>query len=85
VRVYSQIIDAPVWITEWGVLDVPNEPPERMAKYATAFLRELKTYFTDKVAAAVWYAWADTMHNGYGLVDKNDKVKQPLYSEFMRA
>lgn len=85
VRVYSQIIDAPVWITEWGVLDVPNEPPDRMAKYATAFLRELKTYFTDKVAAAVWYAWADTMHNGYGLVDKNDKVKQPLYSEFMRA
>ncbi len=85
VRVYSQIIDAPVWITEWGVLDIPNEPADRVAKYATAFLRELKTYFSDKVAAAVWYAWADTMHNGYGLVDKDDKPKQPLYSEFMRA
>lgn len=85
VRIYSQVMDAPVWITEFGVLDVPNEPAEDVAKYAVAFLRELKLHFADKVAAAIWYAWADTMHNGYGLVDQNDQPKQPLYSEFMRA
>lgn len=85
VRAYSQVIDAPVWITEWGVLDVPNEPATDMSKYATTFIRDLKSNFPDKVAAAVWYAWADTMHNGYGLVDRNDRPKSPLYSDFLQA
>jgi hypothetical protein len=26
----------------------------------------------------VWYAWAQGMHNGYGLVGPDDKPRQPL-------
>jgi hypothetical protein len=85
VHAYSRIIDAPVWITEWGVLNVPNEPPSDLSRYATAFVRSLKLHYADRVAAAVWYAWADGMHNGYGLVDRSDRPKQPLYNDFLRA
>lgn len=59
--------DKPVWITEWGVLKSPNENPRDIGEYAVAFIKHLKTHYAGRVAAMVWYAWAETMHNGYGL------------------
>lgn len=85
VRAYLDVMNAPLWITEWGVLDLPNDPAADVARYATSFIANLKRYYPDKIAVAVWYAWADGMHNGYGLVDKNDKPKEPLYSEYLKA
>jgi hypothetical protein len=86
VEAYSKILpNAPVWITEWGVLDRNNDPATGVADYATGFISRLKTLYSSKVAAAVWYAWADTMHNGYGLVGSNDQPKQPLCDRFLKA
>ncbi len=85
VLAYSKVMSAPVWITEFGTLDVPNDPAADISKYATAFVRNLKSYYPDKVAAAVWYGWADGMHNGYGLVDRADKPKQPFYDDFHKV
>ncbi|MBZ0275247.1 MAG: hypothetical protein K8I60_03840, partial [Anaerolineae bacterium] len=83
---YGKIIpSAPVWITEWGVLDFPNDPAEDVATYATGFVDRVKRLYLGKVACAMWYAWADTMHNGYGLVGQNDQPKQPLYDRFLKA
>ncbi len=83
---YSKIMPgAQVWITEWGVLDRPDDPANDVADYAVGFVNRLKMLYSGKVASAIWYAWADTMHNGYGLVDRNDVVKQPLYDRFLRA
>jgi hypothetical protein len=83
VRIYSQVLPgAPVWITEWGVLDLPSDPPEAIAKYATAFVKDLKNNYGDKVGAAIWYAWAQGMHNGYGLVGENDQPRPTLYPQF---
>ena len=83
VRIYSQVIPGkPVWITEWGALDLPNDPTDAIAKYASAFVKDLKNNYGDKVAAAIWYAWAQGMHNGYGLVAENDQPRQPLYQQF---
>lgn len=79
--------DKPVWITEWGVLDFQgNESvlPE-VTDYATGFLHVIQTKYPDKVAAAVWYAWADGMDNGYGLVDQDDQPKTPLYNVFVHT
>jgi murein DD-endopeptidase MepM/ murein hydrolase activator NlpD len=77
--------DKPVWITEWGVLDHPSDPPERVTQYALDFLSFLKTKYRTRVAASIWYAWADGMHNGYGLVGTNDQPKQPLYDRFLKG
>jgi hypothetical protein len=83
---YSAILPgAKVWITEWGVLDRPNDPAGDVADYATGFIQRVKRLYLGKTAAACWYAWADGMHNGYGLVDASDKPKQPLYDRYLRA
>jgi hypothetical protein len=85
VLAFSKIMDAPVWITEWGVLGAPNEPVSDVTQYAVTFIENLKQYYPDRVAAAVWYAWADGMHDGYGLVNRGGQPKQPLYDSFLRA
>jgi hypothetical protein len=86
VDAYSKVLPgAPVWITEWGVLDRPDDPAGEVADYAVAFVRRLKTLYSSRVAAAVWYGWADTMHNGYGLVNRSDQPKQPLYDRFLQV
>jgi hypothetical protein len=83
---YGSILPgAPVWITEFGVLDRWNDPAVDIADYATSFVSRVKRLYAARTAAAVWYAWADTMHNGYGLVDRNDQPKQPLMDRFLRA
>lgn len=83
---YGKVLpNAPVWITEWGVLDRPNDPADEVTTYATGFIDRVKRLYLGKVACAIWYAWADSMHNGYGLVGTNDQPKQPLYDRFLKA
>ncbi|MCA0458664.1 MAG: cellulase family glycosylhydrolase [Chloroflexi bacterium] len=83
---YTKVMPgAQVWITEWGVLDRPNDPPNDVADYAVGFINRLKTLYSGKVACCVWYGWADTMHNGFGLVNQNDQPKQPFYDRFLSA
>lgn len=85
VDAYGKVLPgAKVWITEWGVLDFPNDPPAQVTDYAAGFVDRLKRLYSGKVATAVWYAWADGMHNGYGLVNALDHPKQPLYDRFMK-
>lgn len=79
---YNVIPGKRVWITEWGVLNAPNEPAEAISDYATRFVNYLQQTHPDKVAATVWYAWADGMDNGYGLVGRDDQPKEPLYTRF---
>ena len=76
---------AQVWITEWGVLDHPGDPAGEVADYAIGTVSRLKNLYSGAVAAAVWYGWADTMHNGYGLVNPSDQPKQPLYDRFLKV
>lgn len=71
-----------VWITEWGVLNAPNEPAAAVSEYATSFVTYLQQNHPEKVAAMTWYAWADGMDNGYGLVGRDDQPKEPFYSQF---
>jgi hypothetical protein len=75
----------PLWITEWGVLDRQNEPgiAAQVAEHATGFLNVIETKYRGAVAAAVWYAWADGMDNGYGLVNRQNQPKEPLYSSYL--
>lgn len=75
----------PIWITEYGVLDHPEIPTSEVAGYGVSFVRYLRSQYARRVAAAMWYAWADGMHNGYGLVNENDQPKQPLHDQYLRA
>lgn len=75
--------DKPLWITEWGVLDLPQEPADRIARYAADMVRHVRSHHPGDVAAMVWFAWAHSMHNGYGLVDINNQPCQPLYDQFL--
>ncbi len=76
---YSALLPGkPVWITEWGVLGQSRAdqgenvaPPSEVAEYAENFIKRLQTRFAGQVAAAMWYAWAHYMDDGYGLVDRS--------------
>jgi len=86
INAYSKVMPGkPVWITEWGVLDRSGDPAEYVTKYALDFIRHIKTNHPDKVATMIWYAWAESMHNGYGLVDRLSNPRSPLYEQFIRA
>jgi len=83
---YSAVLpEKPLWMTEFGVLDRPKDSPTQIAHYATEMLRYLKTQYPGKFAALVWYAWAQGMHNGYGLVDRHGKARPPLTERFLEA
>ena len=83
VREYSAVMPGkPIWITEWGVLDLNGDPAGDISAYATDFLDRVRTRHASKVAATVWYAWAEGMHNGYGLVNRSDQPREPLYSKY---
>lgn len=73
-----------LWITEWGVLDRPDDPPEAVADYAIAMLSHLVRRYPGQIQTATWYAWAQGMDNGYGLVDASDRPRQPLHDRFIR-
>ena len=81
---YSAVMpDKPLWITEFGVLDRPKDDAGKIARYATDFVRYLKTQYPGRIAALIWYAWAQGMHNGYGLVDGGGNPRPPLTERFL--
>ena len=81
---YSAVMpDKPLWITEWGVLDRGGDNPADIARYALDFIRYLKRQYPGRIAAMIWYAWAQGMHNGYGLVDERERPRPPLTQEFL--
>ena len=57
-----------------------TSPPRRTAD---GFIDICLNDYRGMVACAVWYAWADTMHNGYGLVRSDSSPRQPLYNHFL--
>ncbi len=77
--------DKPVWITEWGVLNLQHDEGAagQVGQYANGFMNIIESQFPGQVASAVWYAWADGMDNGYGLVTRTNQPKQPLYGSFL--
>lgn len=83
---YSSVMpDKPLWITEWGVLDRPNDSPAQIARYATGMIRYLKRHYPGRIATLIWYAWAQGMHNGYGLVDGAGNPRPNLTDRFLSA
>lgn len=86
VKAYSGIMpDKPLWITEWGVLDRPADNPDDINHYASQMINYVTGKFPSKIAAMIWYAWAQGMHNGYGLVDSNDNPRPPLIDTFLKS
>lgn len=79
----SILPDRPVWITEWGALDKEGDNPADLAQYAQEFIDYINQRYPGRVAAAIWYAWAMGMHNGYGLVGRDDRPLNPLYQRFL--
>jgi hypothetical protein len=84
IKAYSRVMSTkPLWITEWGILDHPNDNVNDVTKYATTFVKYLKARYPGKIATLCWYAWAQGMHNGYGLVDANGNPRPPLTNSFL--
>ncbi len=83
-KAYSAILpNKPIWLTEWGALDKEGDPADKLAQYAADFMNYVQQRYPGKVAAAIWYAWAMGMHNGYGLVGRDDKPVQPFHDRFL--
>ena len=86
IQKYSAVMpDKPLWITEWGVLDRPNDNPQDISNYATNFISHVKAKYPGKVACMIWYAWAQGMHNGFGIVDGNNQPRPVLTERFLQA
>ncbi|NWF67863.1 MAG: cellulase family glycosylhydrolase [Chloroflexi bacterium] len=86
IRNYGAIFpERPLWITEWGVLDRPDDNPADVTRYASEIINYVRARYAGKIATLLWYAWAQGMHNGYGLVGTNDQPRQPLYDQFTRG
>lgn len=84
IRAYGQVFpDKPLWITEWGVLNRPQDNPTDIANYALNMINYLKARYSSKIAALIWYAWAQGMHNGYGIVDQHSRARYPLTERFL--
>jgi hypothetical protein len=83
---YSAVLPGkPLWITEWGVLNANQESPADIAAYALDVIKHVKTNHSETVASLVWYAWAESMHNGYGIVDRQSRPRPPLTEQFLKA
>lgn len=83
IQAYSAILpDKPLWVTEFGVLDQLYDPAPDIAEYAMSMLNYVDKWYGDRVAAMVWYAWAEGMDNGYGLVDEDENPRPILYEQF---
>lgn len=81
---YDNVLpDTPLWITEWGVLNAPQELPQDIARYAREFVGYIKNHYRNRVVTALWFAWGQGMDNGYGIVDRNDNPRPPLTDEFV--
>lgn len=75
--------DRPIWLSEWGALDKEGDPAGDVSQYASEFIDLINKEYPNKVAAAIWYAWAMGMHNGYGLVGRDDRPIAPLHEKFL--
>lgn len=85
IEAYSAVLpDKPIWITEWGVLDHQGRSDviNDVTDYSSGFMTIIKKSYAGKVAAAIWYAWADGMDNGFGLVDSGGRPKPILYEKW---
>lgn len=85
IKAYSPLMPGkPLWFTEWGVLDHQGRTdviPD-VTEYVNGFMDIIKNRYPGQVAAAIWYAWADSMDNGFGLVDTSAKPKPGLFEKF---
>lgn len=88
INAYKDLLPGkPIWFTEWGVLDrqFNDAVATPAADYAAGFIGIVKSpEYANKIAAAMWYAWADGMDNGYGLVNASGQPREPLYSRFLK-
>ncbi len=83
---YSAVLpEKPLWITEWGVLDRPRDHPAQIARYANDMIHYLQRQYPGRIATMIWYAWAQGMHNGFGLVDGAGNPRPPLTQRFLSA
>ncbi len=77
--------DTPLWFTEWGILDRQGQDQyaSAAADFAQGFIDICLNPYRGIVACALWYAWADSMHNGYGLVRSDNSPREPLYTRYL--
>lgn len=86
IQMHSTVLpNKPLWITEWGILDRPNDSPNDISNYALDMISYLKARYPGQIACLIWYAWAQGMHNGYGIVDGNGNPRSPLTERFLQA
>lgn len=86
IRKFTAVLPGkPIWFTEWGVLGFQGNMSVAgdVTTYASGFMNIIKSKYSGQVATAIWYAWADGMDDGYGLVDGSDRAKSPLYERFV--
>lgn len=86
IAAYEKVLPGrPMWITEWGVLNGGHADSVDVGDYALAFINRIKQRYSDRIAAMIWYAWAEGMHNGYGIVDRSGQPRPGLTERFLQS
>ena len=87
IQKYGAILPGkPLWISEWGVLDHQGRDDlmGEVMTYANGFIDICNKQFPGQVATAIWYAWADSMDNGYGFVKEDGSRKQTMFDGILK-
>jgi hypothetical protein len=77
--------EKPLWITSFGVFDKPDDAPAAVARYAVDLAYHIRSQHRTRVTALCWSNWADGLGDGFGLVDRLDRTKYPLFNEYLDA
>lgn len=65
-------VTAPIWITEHGILNLPNAPIDKVVRHFSEFAKAVRPF----VVALIQYAVVDGMHNGFGILKTNGEPKR---------
>lgn len=75
-----KVLGLPILISEYGTLGIPNEPVNKIAAFAAAFMTYCKAA---GVVFASWFDWRGGdvgAFQGYAVINADGSVRQPLYN-----
>lgn len=73
---WRRMTTLPLWPTEFGFRRVGEQPQEKMAQFASAFIDACEA--VPDVEAPMWYAFSSHMDESYGVLDTNGTERSKL-------
>lgn len=80
---WRKATSAPLWVTEFGFVNVTNAAESLMSRYVRAFVDACTA--VPNVKPPMWYAYSDYMDNCYGVEDRQGNTRSLLQAELVKS